>query len=840
MSTIYPIGLKIDSKENSQTQISVLKKSNDRKTYILIGIIVAIALITTIILLAVLLPKKRNKTSRTNIIDTSKKSDEFNQGIELLIDGKDIKKIRCLQEEEKVQILGTNFDELNSINSIIFLDDKKIVFDKYLSINSTSLVNVTIKFNEELSTFKEMFSGCNKIKEISLINVETDLISETTSMFENCYNLNGIRFINTSIYNITNSNNMFQNCKNLNIIDLEVFSTNKVKDMSKMFKGCSSLKDTLFIESLSTNNAIFLNEMFSGCSSIKSLNLSNYDTSNAKNMSGLCKGMSNLEELEISSFDTSKVENMNEMFESCSILSSLNLSNFNTEKVTTMDNMFSNCLNLTKLDVTSFHLTSCNSTKNMFTNTTRELMLFIEKNEELMKLAGISWSEREDKDSNITKTPLDLLFLVDATGSMSSVIKKVKDDIIYIAVNLLKKKGMEIFDLSLGVLFYRDPIVSLFENHQKFDFDKNALNFKNFVDNITAYGGGDLPEDWAGAFNLAKTLSWRKIYNKVIIHIADAPGHGLEWAGYNNFNEEGKKTDDIIGEFANETFNIAGFKIGSSASKSFSRAQDIFKKNKNQNYFITEFSVYNQSKDYFLDLVYPFLNKFKDFVEIIKNKAFEWREANVGAHYYAFSPYLMGYSKIKSYIKLPNELETKNLRNAYISFGVAGDGYAIDIGIKNNGTGWHPYYYDKKGDGFIDLDDYLAPLDTSIIGIELDINSDRIVNFSLTYIDSNSKQLKTFQKDINASHILASETIKPILRFYRFASLVNIGEDYQNDNTYMYGGKFTDLTIVKDNVDYPWGIGSDDIEAAWKVSYQRINFSYTDNSDTFDIHHKPI
>ena len=69
-------------------------------------------------------------------------------------------------------------------------------------------------------------------------------------------------------------------------------------------------------------------------------------------------------------------------------------------------------------------------------------MLFIEKNEELMKLAGMSWSERDDKESNITKTPLNLLFLVDATGSMSSAIKKVKDDIVYIAVNLLKKKDL--------------------------------------------------------------------------------------------------------------------------------------------------------------------------------------------------------------------------------------------------------------------------------------------------------------------------------------------------------------------------------------------------------------
>jgi hypothetical protein len=54
-----------------------------------------------------------------------------------------------------------------------------------------------------------------------------------------------------------------------------------------------------------------------------------------------------------------------------------------------MDSMFANCLKLVILDVTSFRLTRCNSTKFMFSNTTRELMLSIEKNEDLMENAGI-------------------------------------------------------------------------------------------------------------------------------------------------------------------------------------------------------------------------------------------------------------------------------------------------------------------------------------------------------------------------------------------------------------------------------------------------------------------
>ena len=57
----------------------------------------------------------------------------------------------------------------------------------------------------------------------------------------------------------------------------------------------------------------------------------------------------------------------------------------------------------------------------MFSNTTRQLMLSIEKNEEVRIKAGMYWSEKE---TNITKVPLDILFLVDATGSMGALFKK--------------------------------------------------------------------------------------------------------------------------------------------------------------------------------------------------------------------------------------------------------------------------------------------------------------------------------------------------------------------------------------------------------------------------------
>ena len=47
-----------------------------------------------------------------------------------------------------------------------------------------------------------------------------------------------------------------------------------------------------------------------------------------------------------------------------------------------------------------------------------------------------------------------------------------------------------------------------------------------------------------------------------------------------------------------------------------------------------------------------------DDVEVLKNRVWEGYETKVGAHYYAYSPYLVGYSIVTSFITLPSHLNT--------------------------------------------------------------------------------------------------------------------------------------------------------------------------------------
>ena len=497
--------------------------------------------------------------------------------------------------EETIQIFGDSFNEFNKRDSIIFIDGKKNSnFDNKINVSLTNPVTVVIKFSNSLKTLKNMFLGCKNIKEVLLKDIEIHSVNETISMFENCANLNSIKFDNVSIEVNNSTSKMFQGCSSLNNIEIEHFSTDNVTDMSKMFKGCSNLSDVTFIKSLLTKNVKNMNEMFSGCSQIDNLDLTNFNTSNVKNMSGMFKDMIILDILEINNLQTEKVEDMSEMFQNCSFIESLDLSHFNTTMVKKMDKMFCSCSSLEKVNLTSFSLTNCNNTMNMFANTTRKLIYSIIENKEITKKAGGSWSEENDS-SDINIKPLDIMFLVDKNSLDNSYNTKVKENIVYSAVNIFnKEEEFDNYNLSYGALFYNDSESNMC------DFVKNVLNFTNFVYDINITSVlREVPENWEDAFNLIDNLSWRNESSKFIVHISNGIAKD-----YDNNTLKGNETDKIITYLAKNNFSIAGFYYNMSTQKhSFERAQQTFNKNNNYNYIFKYFDIQEKNKSYFPNLV---------------------------------------------------------------------------------------------------------------------------------------------------------------------------------------------------------------------------------------------
>ncbi|CAM9749316.1 unnamed protein product, partial [Heterosigma akashiwo] len=126
---------------------------------------------------------------------------------------------------------------------------------------------------------------------------------------------------------------------------------------------------------------------------------------------------------------------------------------------------------------------------------------------------------------------VDLAFMVDCTGSMSSYIKAVKDQIGAIVERV--KSTNPSLNLRLAFLGYRD-LCDGEKQFEKADFSDelgHQVAFKSFISDVRAFGGGDNPEDIAGALKHILEFSWA-FPTKILFHIADAPCHGTNYHSY--------------------------------------------------------------------------------------------------------------------------------------------------------------------------------------------------------------------------------------------------------------------------------------------------------------------
>ena len=145
----------------------------------------------------------------------------------------------------------------------------------------------------------------------------------------------------TLIFNdyLTSTNNMFWLCEDIIEIDLSNFDTSHVKEMKSMFHGCSSLI-SLKLSNFETDKVKDMSNMFNWCSNLVSLDLSSFNTSQVEKMESMFCGCSSLITLDLSNFETDKVKNMNYMFLSCSNLVNINLQKANINLVIKSEMMF--------------------------------------------------------------------------------------------------------------------------------------------------------------------------------------------------------------------------------------------------------------------------------------------------------------------------------------------------------------------------------------------------------------------------------------------------------------------------------------------------------------------
>lgn len=129
------------------------------------------------------------------------------------------------------------------------------------------------------------------------------------------------------------------------------------------------------------------------------------------------------------------------------------------------------------------------------------------------------------KDSPAKNNLIQLMFVVDATGSMGDEMNYLTAELGDVIKRIVKNNGVKI---DLGFLFYRDDCDS-----QKF-FDvpfkdvteeANYREMQNILAKQRAEGGGDYPEALDEAMLMAVNRNWAANATKIIFNVLDAPCH---------------------------------------------------------------------------------------------------------------------------------------------------------------------------------------------------------------------------------------------------------------------------------------------------------------------------
>ncbi|MBL8387569.1 MAG: VWA domain-containing protein [Hydrogenophaga sp.] len=128
---------------------------------------------------------------------------------------------------------------------------------------------------------------------------------------------------------------------------------------------------------------------------------------------------------------------------------------------------------------------------------------------------------RLDEQAQAQRARLDLVFLVDATGSMGDEIDKLKSSLRSIAAEAARLPSRP--DLCFGLVAYRDSNDRFVLRSHDFTNDLGA--FQNVLNQLQADGGGDYPEAMGEALHeTVHRMSWRgEGTTRMVVLLADAP-----------------------------------------------------------------------------------------------------------------------------------------------------------------------------------------------------------------------------------------------------------------------------------------------------------------------------
>jgi Mg-chelatase subunit ChlD len=134
---------------------------------------------------------------------------------------------------------------------------------------------------------------------------------------------------------------------------------------------------------------------------------------------------------------------------------------------------------------------------------------------------------------------LDVLFLIDTTGSMGDEIDRIKSTLLAVTKRLRSIERE--FDLRYGAVLYKDLGDEYVTKVHPFTGDIEA--FDRALKPVGAGGGGDEPESLNQGLAEAVRMDFRERAAKVMFLIADAPPH-MDYAGDVRYGESLKAAVD--------------------------------------------------------------------------------------------------------------------------------------------------------------------------------------------------------------------------------------------------------------------------------------------------------
>ena len=125
-----------------------------------------------------------------------------------------------------------------------------------------------------------------------------------------------------------------------------------------------------------------------------------------------------------------------------------------------------------------------------------------------------------------TATNLEIMFVIDATGSMGDEMRYIKTEINDVISKV--KSDNPTSKVSLAMMVYRDVKDEYVTRYS--DFTEDIASQQAFLSKQQASGGGDFEEAVDTALDEAVNKQWSSKGTKLIFHVADAPAHDSDLA----------------------------------------------------------------------------------------------------------------------------------------------------------------------------------------------------------------------------------------------------------------------------------------------------------------------